>query len=72
MIQQPLTFEMFYTDGDVEFFFEYGDSMREQLRIAHLHDVSTLRIGPYASSPDENAPGFAVTFSNWELREAST
>ena len=72
MIQQPLTFEMVYTDGDVGIFFEYGDSMREQLRIAHLHDVSTLRIGPYASSPDENATGFDVTFSNWELREAST
>lgn len=46
--------------------------MREQLRIAHLHDVPTLHIDPYACSPDVNATGFDVTFSNWELREAST
>lgn len=44
MIQQPLTFEMVYTDGDVEIFFKYSDGMREQLRIAHLHGVSTLHI----------------------------
>lgn len=71
-VRNPLTFEIVYTDGDVEIFFEYGEDMREQLRIAHLHDVSTLRIGPYGCSPDVNATGFDVTISNWELREAST
>lgn len=71
-VRNPLTFEIVYTDGDVEIFFEYGEDMREQLRIAHLHDVSTLSIGLYASSPDVNTTGFDVTISNWELREAST
>lgn len=65
-IEGPLTFELVYTDGDVEVFFEYGDGRREQLRIAHLHDVSTLRIGPYACSPDTDAPGFTVTFTDWQ------
>ena len=71
-IRGPLTFELVYTHGDVEVFFEYGDGRREQLRIAHLHDVSTLRVGPYACSPDTEAPGFKVTISDWTVTEAST
>ncbi|MCT4784013.1 MULTISPECIES: DUF1349 domain-containing protein [Exiguobacterium] len=63
----PLTFELVYTDGDVEVFFEYGNGTREQLRIAHLHDVSSLQVGPYACSPDVDAPGFTVTFTDWQL-----
>lgn len=71
-IHGRLTFELVYTDGDVEVFFEYEDGTREQLRIAHLHDVSTLRVGPYACSPDTEAPGFKVTISDWTVTEAST
>ncbi|MFN4214771.1 DUF1349 domain-containing protein [Exiguobacterium sp.] len=71
-ISGPKTFELVYTDGDVEVFFEYGDGRREQLRIAHLHDVSALRVGPYACSPDAKADGFSVTFSEWTITEAST
>ncbi len=66
-IEGPLTFELVYTDGDVEVFFEYGNGTREQLRIAHLHDVSSLQVGPYACSPDVDAPGFTVTFTDWQL-----
>lgn len=71
-IREPLTFELAYTDGDVEVFFEFEGGTREQLRIAHLHDVSTLRIGPYACSPDPKASGFNVTISDWTVTEAST
>ncbi|WP_070327994.1 DUF1349 domain-containing protein [Exiguobacterium aurantiacum] len=71
-VNGPLTFELVYTDGDVEVFFEYGDGRREQLRIAHLHDVSTLRVGPYACSPDTEALGFKVTISDWTVIEELT
>ena len=69
-ITGPLTFELVYTKGDVEVFFEYADGTREQLRIAHLHDVSTLQVGLYACSPDVDAPGFSVTVTDWSLQSS--
>lgn len=66
LFDAPLFFELHYLNQDVTLYHVTGEH-KEQLRIAHLHDVTDLKIGPYACSPDVEAAGCEVEVLDFSL-----
>ena len=69
-VRDILEFEIEYDQGDVQVFFLHRDGTKEQLRIAHLHRntaTETVKIGPYACSPNLDQSGCPVEVLEFEV-----
>ena len=68
LFDAPLVFELHYLNQDVTLYHVTGER-KEQLRIAHLHDVTDMKIGPYGCSPDVEASGCEVEVLSFSLEQ---
>ncbi|MDN4526405.1 DUF1349 domain-containing protein [Fictibacillus fluitans] len=69
-ISDEIKFEVTCNSNDVEIYFIHESGKKEQIRIAHLHTpkgTESIKVGPYACSPNELNEGFKAEVLSWSL-----